>query len=282
MHSPLIPSRLLVAATLAASSLPAVAQQATVTAPYRSANDSFYESTNLRWGMHGPGWFFRFGDVPATPYGNFDPNAGAAFGFGFRHSGTSGHFFGNMAQGSRQNLVTWSPGLTLINGFPGYLSDSSWSPFVMGMIPVVSDWPNAGAEPPPAAPLPAVPAKHPAAADVTPSAATTTPAPSPSEGARLRERLAAACESSAGQPAVSVEEARRLREAEQSEKEQEANVYVSRGKQAEAAGQPNLARQYYLMAYRRATGTQKDEIRTRLAALMASKPEKKETEKEKK
>ncbi len=274
------------------SALPAVAQQATVAVPYRAATDGFYENMSLRWGLSGPGWFFRFGGGPGVSYGGFDPSAGAAFGYGFHRPGLNGYFYGNLSQGSRGSLISQTPTLSLSNGLSGYFADISWSPFVIGTVPVVGGFPLVEVlNPPPVVPVDSLlryPMADPMSA-LPPKQTTAQPVVRPKNksqdnlvlepdgrdepGAKVdqdpRLRLAVAGESTAGRPAVSVEAARQVREREQTEAAQEAAAYVERGRQAEAVGKLNVARQYYQMAYRRATAPQREEIRMRLASLPA-------------
>jgi hypothetical protein len=80
-------------------------------------------------------------------------------------------------------------------------------------------------------------------------------------------KLAAARASSAGRPAPSVAEARRLHAAERTDKKDEALVYEELGRNAEAKGKPNVAKVYYQMAARRSSGELRQRILTRLDAL---------------
>lgn len=310
--------------------VPAAGQQATVSTPMHTASDSFFESTNLHWGLNGNGWFFRFGGQAVPPYGGYDPAAGASFGWGFGNRHFNGYFYGNLSQGHRSSLVSQAPSVTLSNGVPGYVSDTSQSPFVIGMIPVVGGFPTVGVVSPamPPAALAPSPLANPAVADalrraqakhdaahgridarlgpkldaveqridgqvgpklsgaqerlankpnvkaavnddlvlIGPGAGEEAGAPANGDPAG---KLASAGASSASRPAPSVEEARRLHQKEQSETNQEVALYLERARHAEATGKSNVARQYYQMAYRRASGVQKDEIRAKLLALPA-------------
>jgi len=319
-------ARFLVAVLLALLlAVPVVAQQATVGSPMNVVGDSFYENMNLNWGLNGPGWFFRFGGGGATPpFGGYDPNAGATFGWGFRHNNINGHFMGSMGQGYRQSLVSQAPSMTLSNGVPGYFGDSSISPFVVGFVPVVGAYPMTGGFAPVSTWGPAVPpaaysgqAANPAVAEALERVRAKQAALEQPEGAigpkveaaqqRLADRLGAKVnaaadrvaqaqddlnlvapapraeapgnlrdaspgpalgdESSATRPAPSVAEARRLRDKEKVEADQQVAEYLERGRHAEATGKPAVARQYYQMAYRRASDAQKVEIRERILAL---------------
>ena len=83
-------------------------------------------------------------------------------------------------------------------------------------------------------------------------------------------RLAAARTSSAGRPAPSVAEARRLHSAEQAGANDEAEDFFDRGRRAEAKGKPGVAKVYYRMAVQRAGGPLRDRILLRLDALESS------------
>lgn len=132
----------------------ASAQQVTVTTPYASVSDSFFENMGTSFGLRGPNWSFSLFGSPtqaAPQFGGFDPSAGASFGFGFGGGGVQGSFAGNFSQGSRRSLTSVAPSITLQNGVPGSISDTSQSPFVISYIPVVGGFPTVGAL------LPAIP-----------------------------------------------------------------------------------------------------------------------------
>ena len=95
------------------------------------------------------------------------------------------------------------------------------------------------------------------------------PAASVAEGAadEATRKLIAARASSAGRPAPSVAEARRLHAADETDQEHDALVYEELGRNAEAKGKPNVAKVYYQMAARRASGELRQRIQTRLGAL---------------
>ncbi len=127
------------AAVLAATASQLYAQQANVQVPLRTANDNFFERTGSNWALGGQNWFLRFGGGPAAPpFGGAQPGAGIGGGAGFSGGGGIGGSFGfTAAQGSRRSNVMQSGNLTLFNGYPGFLGDTSQSPFVTGIIPVV-------------------------------------------------------------------------------------------------------------------------------------------------
>ena len=53
--------------------------------------------------------------------------------------GVSGFINIAASQGSRTSLVSQAPSITLANGLPGGIFDTSQTPFVAGVIPVVND-----------------------------------------------------------------------------------------------------------------------------------------------
>jgi hypothetical protein len=80
-------------------------------------------------------------------------------------------------------------------------------------------------------------------------------------------RLALAQQSTAGRPVPSVQEAKRLRAAEEASQQAEAQVYLERGQSAEEAGNLGAAKAYYQMAARRAAGNLKREILQRIEGV---------------
>jgi hypothetical protein len=83
----------------------------------------------------------------------------------------------------------------------------------------------------------------------------------------LAARLAAARESSAGRAAPSVAEARRMYAAEQAAGSQEVLALMERARAAEEDGKPNVAKLYYQMVIRRASGELKQQAQDRLDAI---------------
>ena len=79
--------------------------------------------------------------------------------------------------------------------------------------------------------------------------------------------LGAAQSSSAGRGAMSVAEARRLREREQQGNNEQSQVWFDRGVAAEAQGKLGAAKAYFQMVARRATGELQQAAIERLAAL---------------
>ncbi len=99
-------------------------------------------------GMQAPGVFSADLDIPfqsnsfglAVPqFGGFDAAAGAQMGFAIL-SDIEAFFFINAAQGDRRSNVLQAPKVTLFNGQQAFVSDTSQSPFVISVIPVVGDF----------------------------------------------------------------------------------------------------------------------------------------------
>jgi general secretion pathway protein D len=72
-------------------------------------------------------------------FGGFDPSAGATLGFAIL-SDVEAYFFIQAAQGDTRSNVLQAPKVTLFNGQQAYVSDTSQSPFVISVVPVVGDF----------------------------------------------------------------------------------------------------------------------------------------------
>jgi len=271
------------------------AQQATVSTPSHSLSESFAERIGTQWGLNFRNGFIRFGGpgVAMPPFGNFDPNSGLNFGFGFRGGDVNGFWGGSFGQGFQRSLVSQTPMITLTGGVPGYFGDASISPFVMGYVPVVGGYPIFPARTPgyssgvgsdavrqalqsvrsrnqPQGAVGPSPPSRDVRDDLNrvgeePAPAATAPAKAPADVAV--EKLAAARASSAGRSAPSVAEARRLGAAESEAARQEAERYWQKGLEAEKEGSLASARIYYRMAAKRATGEFQRQILSRLEAM---------------
>jgi len=77
--------------------------------------------------------------LSAPQFGGFDPAAGATVGFAIL-SDIEAYFFIQAAQGDRRSNVLQAPKVTLFNGQLAFVSDTSQSPFVISVIPVVGDF----------------------------------------------------------------------------------------------------------------------------------------------
>ena len=72
-------------------------------------------------------------------FGGFDAAAGASLGFAVL-SNIEAFFFVNAAQGDIRTNVLQAPKVTLFNGQQAFVSDTSQTPFVISVIPVVGDF----------------------------------------------------------------------------------------------------------------------------------------------
>ena len=72
-------------------------------------------------------------------FGGFDSTAGATVGFAIL-SDIEAYFFINAAQGDRRTNILQAPKVTLFNGQQAFVSDTSQTPFVISVIPVVGDF----------------------------------------------------------------------------------------------------------------------------------------------
>jgi len=131
---------LVIAATIAGLGANcAHAQQVTIATPHPTVSHSFYEQFGVQWGIQGKGWFFNFGGRVSPPFGGFDPNAGADFGF----AGPNGFINFPVGQGSSSTFGGQTPMVTAMNGGTGVFIDQTVRPFVSGVIPVVGGEPLA-------------------------------------------------------------------------------------------------------------------------------------------
>ncbi len=105
-------------------------------------------SQTVTVGMSSPNLFNADLDIPFTQnsfalavpqFGGFDATAGAQLGFAIL-SDVEAYFFINAAQGDKRSNVLQAPKVTLFNGQQAFVSDTSQSPFVISVIPVVGDF----------------------------------------------------------------------------------------------------------------------------------------------
>lgn len=124
-------------------SLQVRAQQVTTSVPFQSIGSSYYENNSIGWSLRGPNWFANFGGGVVPPFGPFDPNSGLSGGFARSFGGgVSGNLNFNFAQGSNRSISSTTPSLTTMNGVPGSITVAEIRPFVIGVTPVVGDYPT--------------------------------------------------------------------------------------------------------------------------------------------
>ena len=132
-----------IAVVLAGVSAIASAQQMTIRTPFRTASDSFFEQQQISWSGNWKGITFSYGGgaLAVPPFGGADPSAGLSANFGFADKNGQINFATNFGSGYRQSFTTQTPSVTIMNGQTGYISDTSQTPFVISVIPVVGAFP---------------------------------------------------------------------------------------------------------------------------------------------
>lgn len=230
---------------------------------------------------------FRQGGFNAAAPGiggaNNNPGAGAQGGFAV--GGRGGEAFFNFAagQGRTTTHTMQAPMVTTMNGMPGQFSDQVQTPFVTSVTPVVGGF-IGGYTTSPAAharrmPTPRISpllervqrlqsGEH---AGGSRSSRGKQPADAHDDAPpTARQQFAAAGESTAGQPALSLAEIERRRMAGQEPESQEARELMERGQKAAEAGKPGVAKIFYRQAANAATGPLRDEAERKLRELSSS------------
>ena len=267
--------RLAIRVALAAVLLPgggnADAQQATTGVGLGQLNHGFFEQSGVGFGFRGPGFFFQqngFGQA-LPQFGGFAPNAGASGGFAVNHGRNQANFNFAFGQGARSSFVSQTPSVTIGNGGFGSFSAGTWTPFVIGSIPVVGDAPVGGVPFGPAGPASLLEERlsrlgseflhtpsPPSAENSAPVA--VDPALDPSQ-----RNLVAAQGSSGGAADLSVAQIKQLRASQRAGEARAAEVEIEGLiRQAEAslqASKPRVARIYLQQAARRAEGARKEQ-----------------------
>lgn len=301
------------ATALAGVAAIASAQQMTIHTPFRSASDSFFEQNSITWSGNWKGITFSFGGgaLATPPFGGPDPTAGLSSNFAIADKYGQINFGINLGTGYRQSLVTQTPSVTIMNGQTGYVSDTSQTPFVISVIPVVGAFPVAPQGLPPVSmddaagvdprieamaqvradaqaqaaaqadaqaqaggPVQFPPAQrrpNALAPQQKPPAPPADPAPDPADVAAAR--LNAAQQSTAGRPALSVAEAKRLHQQQQAAEDEEMAALMVRAQAMEEDGKPGVAKIYYQRVAKHATGKLQQQAKQKLHELQgASKP----------
>ncbi len=133
-------------------------QQIGVASPYTTTSNSWYEHHGVGFGFQLPagrgpgsrivGWnglqtmpflsFRQGGNQSAIPpFGGYDPNTAARFGFGNFGNNGGGFSLGlTMSKGSNRTMSSTVPSLVVQNGQGGGIWSGQISPFVTGVVPV--------------------------------------------------------------------------------------------------------------------------------------------------
>jgi hypothetical protein len=235
---------------------------------------------------------FRQNGFGATQpaFGGAQPGAGLQSGFAINGNGGSAFFGFDFSQGSNTTNVSQSPSVVVPNGGIGFMSDTTQRPFVISLIPVVGNggYPlpvmspfnlpyGAQGQLPRGGPSRLQHALSSGALDLSrrPTRRERETKEALNELNRARQRasnpvqnkIAAAARSSAGQPAASVAEIRRQQAAVAATQQNEALSYLSRGQQAERDGKSGVAKIYYKMGLRRASGDVKARLQSKIDTL---------------
>jgi len=191
----------------------------------------------------------------------FFENFGLGFGFGIGR-GNGGFASLNLAaaQGSDRSLVMQSPTVVVPNGGTGTFVDVRQTPFVTGLIPVV------GLQlPPMITPL------QDKLSRLSPGEIQALGQSSVSGGndgyEDRRRSEPTGPPSSASHGDISVADIHAQQSTEVARSDDELQALIARARGAEAAGKLNVARIYYNMAIRRATGQTKAELKSKVQAL---------------
>ena len=109
-------------------------QNVVVGTPFNNVGDSFYEHSGVSGSWSNGNAFFNWGGGGAVPpFGGYDPNGDARFGFnvgGLNLGFTAG-------QGSSRFSSSQTPMVTVPNGGYGSMFSGTVTPFVTGFVPVV-------------------------------------------------------------------------------------------------------------------------------------------------
>ena len=119
-------------------------------AQINSGDPRLTQATSATIGTSGPG-LSQFTDnfnvnlqqgsfSAAVPqFGGFSAGTGGTLGFAIL-SDIEAYFFIEASQGDRRSNILQAPKVTLFNGQQAFVSDTSQSPFVISVIPVVGDF----------------------------------------------------------------------------------------------------------------------------------------------
>jgi len=255
------------------------AQQVAIGTPSHRVSSSFSESINVGFNLRLPGGVTAsFGQPGAAA----SVAGGARFGFGIDSSEGSATFGLSAAQGSRRGAASQAPSVTVMNGQRGFFSDTSQSPFVAGVVPIVGALPGrvpSAAAPPAFSPLQERVIRAGGVAGLReslrrqPPEGTPVKKPRGATGGTVADKVRDARQSSAGRGALSLAELRRRQSRQQTAAEQvttqQVQALIDRAEAALADEKFGAARVYLSMAARRASGELKRRLIARLAEFDA-------------
>ena len=118
------------------------AQLITSGVPFQSIGSGYSESNSINWSVGGPNWFANINNQVFPPFGPSLINTGSSGGFGIGGNGFSGGLNFNFAQGSNRSNISTTPSITTMSGYPGSFFSGEIRPFVTGITPIVSAYPN--------------------------------------------------------------------------------------------------------------------------------------------
>jgi hypothetical protein len=273
------------------------AQQAGVSVGAQAAGDGFFEGINVGFGAAGRNGFFNNGGAAMPQFGGFNQGAGAGFGFGLNFPGGNGFVGIGGAQGSTRSISSGAASLTMMDGVPGSIAAVTQVPFVIGFTPVVGGLGGGigggaaggiggfgpGGQFGPMASQQA--SQGPSllgerldriqqagglksgGSGSLPSAAIPHDKLTVNRDDPAIAKLAAAQQSSAGQPAASIAQIRKQQSADDKAQSQEIQSLLDQGQKAQAAGKPRVARIFYQQAISRASGPLKEQAEAALRSL---------------
>jgi len=267
-----------------------LAQEVQIGVGSQSVSEGFFECHGTSWTLVGPNASARFGPAQrqVSPFGVFEGSP-PAVGFGRAGSRSRGEFYGYWSQGFQRSHQSFVLAETLSDGIYGSFACQSLRPFVIGFHPVFASSEPAAFQPTPLPPqLKAFPvasgladkwaqlvqrqeqnnktateqrAQQALALDKEPPLILTR------EGARNDSELPAYGEgprlfsgSSAESVAMSVDEARALRQAELDRANRQAQEYLELSQSAIKCGEKEQARIYLRMAERYASGDLRERV----------------------
>ncbi|MGQ9503808.1 MAG: hypothetical protein ACUVQR_02765 [Thermogutta sp.] len=258
------------------------AQQVTISVPSHSVSEGFFEYQGTSWTLVGPNGFARFG--PAQPQVSPLPvfeGSPPALGFYYDGSRTRGEFYGYWSQGIQRSHQSITLSQTLTDGIYGSLACQSLRPFVIGFRPVFalsppgvppSPWLSEQVAAPTVAPIlaekrellaqqqthkqaPSLRQQSPSQDEGEPPLILAAPnAKAPQKKAVDAEAGQLVSGSSAERVVMSVDEARKIRQAELDRNNQIAQTYLDLSKSAMMSGRQEQAKIYLRLAEQYASG----------------------------